>query len=48
MLTAGAKKPAPTAARLARFALALPLEEEVRVQAVAAAVDANMAAKNYG
>lgn len=40
-----------TAARLARFAVALPMleeEAEQKVAAVAYAVEVNMAAKNYG
>jgi hypothetical protein len=46
---AGAAQKAPgKAAQLSRFAVALPLEEEQRLAAVGAAVDANMAAKNYG
>lgn len=45
---AAKKAQAATAARLARFALALPLEDAQRLAAVAYAVDANMAARNYG
>ncbi len=49
---AGALRKQPgTAARLARFAVALPLLEQEPAQRVAAvgfAVEANMAAKNYG
>ena len=43
-----AKKAPGKAAQLSRFAVALPLEDEQRLAAVGAAVDANMAAKNYG
>lgn len=48
---AAVKKQPATAARLARFAVALPLLEQEAAQRVAAvgfAVEANMAAKNYG
>ena len=48
-LLAAAAKAAPlTAARLSRFAVALPLRDESKVAAVSFAVDANMAARNFG
>lgn len=48
LLVAAAQRPPVQAARLARFALSLPLEDEQKVPVAAFAVDANMAAKNYG
>lgn len=48
LLAAAAKAPPPAAARMSRFAVALPLRDESKVAAVSFAVDANMAAHNYG
>ncbi|PSC69692.1 Transducin WD40 repeat-like superfamily [Micractinium conductrix] len=51
LLAGAARAPPPRAARLARFAVALPLlenEPQQRVSAVAFAIESNMAAGNYG
>jgi hypothetical protein len=48
LLAAAVKAPPPAAARLSRFAVSLPLRDESKVAAVSFAVDANMAAHNYG
>lgn len=48
LLAAAVKAPPPAAARLSRFAVALPLRDESKVAAVSFAVDANMAARNFG
>lgn len=48
LLQASAQAKGAAAARLARFAAALPLGDVERVPVVGAAIDANVAAKNYG